>query len=107
MIKVKIFNDGITLSTKMIFFRIEGHRMWLINLFTQESAEHIATELIDDKWILKLPDPIAKEVLKGLAEALDNEGIKTDNDFKIQGLLEATKLHLNDMRRLLKLEKKS
>ncbi len=44
---------------------------------------------------------LAPDFLKALAEALDKEQIKTENDFKIQGLLEATKRHLEDMRRLV------
>lgn len=46
----------------------------------------------------------AKAMMAALAEALEDEGIKTPNDFKIQGLLEATKAHLADMRQLLKLK---
>jgi len=47
-------------------------------------------------------DPFrATEFLKSLAEALDKQGVKTENDYKIQGILEATKYHLEDMRRLV------
>jgi len=50
---------------------------------------------------LRLSHQIAGKFLKALAEALDKEGIKTENDFKIQGLLEANKYHLEDMRKLV------
>ena len=43
----------------------------------------------------------ATEFLKSLAEALDKQEVKTENDYKIQGILEATKYHLEDMRRLV------
>ena len=36
-----------------------------------------------------------------VAKALDNTGVKTDNDHKIQGLMEATKYHLEDMRKMV------
>jgi len=49
---------------------------------------------------LKLTNNFAQPFLKALAEALDKQGVKTENDFKIQGLLEATKYHLEDMRKL-------
>jgi len=38
--------------------------------------------------------------LKALADAFSKKGFKTDNDHKIEGLLEATKYHLEDMRAL-------
>ena len=41
--------------------------------------------------------------MQQFAEALDKEGIKTDKDAKIEGLLEATRAHLEDTRTLLKL----
>jgi hypothetical protein len=44
--------------------------------------------------------------LNALAEALDKHGVKTDKDAKLQGTLEATKYHLQDLRKLLKLEPK-
>ena len=43
----------------------------------------------------------SKSMLIALAEALETEGVKTPNDFKIQGLLEAKSAHLEDMRRLV------
>lgn len=50
---------------------------------------------------LRLSNVVAEQFLKGLAEALDKQGIKTENDFKIQGLLEAKENHLEDMRKLV------
>lgn len=44
------------------------------------------------------------QILQAFAETLADEGHNTPNDFKIQGLLEATKAHLADMRQLLKLK---
>lgn len=46
----------------------------------------------------------AHDILKAFSEALDEKDIKTDNDFKIKGLLDATKYHLEDLRKLLKLK---
>lgn len=53
------------------------------------------------KPFLNLPFIMAKELFTGLAEALDQSGIKTESDAKIAGLLEATKMHLEDMRTLV------
>lgn len=50
---------------------------------------------------MRLSGELGEEFLKAFAEALDRSDIKTDNDFKIKGLLEAKDAHLQDMRRLV------
>jgi hypothetical protein len=57
------------------------------------------------KPALTLPWMIGQDILKALAEALDQHGVKTDSDAKIAGTLEATRYHLEDLRRLLKMGK--
>lgn len=47
---------------------------------------------------------IPTSALPAFAEALSKRGIKTDNDHKIAGTLEATKYHLEDMRKLAKVK---
>ena len=42
--------------------------------------------------------------LQEVAEELDKIGVKTEKDAKIQGTLEATRFHLGDLRKLLKLQ---
>lgn len=39
-----------------------------------------------------------ESLLQAFAEALDEKGVKTDKDAKIEGTLEATRYHLEDMR---------
>lgn len=46
----------------------------------------------------------SRSMMIALAEALDQEGIKTPEDLKIRGTLEAMKAHLADLRQLLKLK---
>jgi hypothetical protein len=55
----------------------------------------------ESKPTLQIMGDVAPTFLQALAQALDENGIKTENDFKIQGLLEATKYHLEDLRRLI------
>lgn len=43
----------------------------------------------------------AKQFFQAMGEAMDKQGIKTEQDAHIEGKLEATKLHLADMRRLV------
>lgn len=45
--------------------------------------------------------------MQAFAEALDKEGIKTDKDAKIEGTLEATRAHLEDLQRLLNLKNRN
>ena len=42
----------------------------------------------------------SKEQMNAIAQAFSSFGVKTMNDHKNEGLLEATKYHLEDMRRL-------
>lgn len=47
-----------------------------------------------------------KETAKNLLEALKGLGIKTEDQSKVEGMLEATKYHLEDMRQINGLERK-
>ncbi|MCR4307095.1 MAG: hypothetical protein NUV80_00885 [Candidatus Berkelbacteria bacterium] len=60
---------------------------------------------VDVEPTLRLPDMNAQEFMRAMAEALDEQGVKTDKDSKIAGTLDATKYHLEDLRSLLKLKK--
>lgn len=60
-------------------------------------------ELIEPS--IKLGSSLAQPFLQSIAEALDKNGVKTDNDAKIAGTLEATRYHLEDLRKLLKVNK--
>lgn len=45
-----------------------------------------------------------QDFLKAVLEHMENKGFKTDKDAKIEGTLIATRYHLEDLRKLLKLE---
>lgn len=53
------------------------------------------------KPTLRLNSLDSSALLKSLAEAINDHGVKTDSDARISGLLEATKEHLSDMRKLV------
>ncbi len=44
---------------------------------------------------------VANQFMQSLADALAGQQVKTENDHKIEGVLEATKAHLTDMRQLV------
>lgn len=83
-------------------------------LFMEERGrEYYIAEPVEFKWrkidvyeavdtcTISLGHFEGQEFLKAMAEALDENGVKTDNDNKIAGLLEAKKEHLADMRKLV------
>lgn len=53
------------------------------------------------KPTLRLNSMDAGALLKSLAEAINQHGVKTDSDARMSGLLEATRAHLSDMRKLV------
>ncbi len=52
--------------------------------------------------LLRLPDRFADILFKAIAEHLSEQGIRTDNDHKIQGKLEAKSDHLKDLQMIVK-----
>ena len=87
----------------IVFDRRKGQNS-VINLYTGETKVLKEFEEIPFEFMMKISNFLANDFLKALAEALDQQGIKTDKDAKIAGTLEATKYHLEDMRKLLKLK---
>jgi len=65
--------------------------------------EEVSKEIVCEPT-LKMNTFFAMELFRALAEAMDKEGIKTDKDAKIEGTLEATRYHLEDLRKLLELK---
>ncbi len=64
-------------------------------------------EVISDAYIkptLILKNKVGREFMSAMADMLDKNGIKTEKTSKLEGTLEATKYHLEDMRKLLKLK---
>ena len=55
---------------------------------------------------LRVPEEISQELYKALQLALEKRGTKPDSTSKVEGILEATKYHLEDVRRLVFEEKK-
>ncbi len=98
---INIWQDLASDSVKIVFIDKNSERRLIMNLYTGQLIEIKAGEQIPDEYIIKLPNFMASVLLQTLAETLDKHNIKTDKDAKIQGTLEATKKHLEDMRRLV------
>ena len=61
---------------------------------------------IFDGPTLKAPDYFALPLIKAFAELAGMMGVKRTDESKTEGLYEATKYHLEDMRTLMKLGRK-
>lgn len=68
-------------------------------------AEDIENGGVQQEPSLHLPGRLGEEVMKAMVNAFSERGIKPESDSKLQGKLEATEKHLEDMRTLLKLRK--
>ena len=72
-----------------------------VKLEWQELSQHDSCQPT-----LKISGMIAQELYKALQLALEKQGTKPDSTSKVEGILEATKEHLKDLRRLVFEEKK-
>lgn len=52
---------------------------------------------------LKISRMLSGEFMKAVAEELERHNVKTDSDARVHGTLDATRYHLEDLRKLLKL----
>ena len=57
-------------------------------------------EAVPDDFMLEMPIAFFDAIVK----AIQDQGIKRDNEYTLEGELKATKFHLKDMRQLLKLK---
>jgi len=100
--QVRFEQDYMRSSVKVYLFEDTNRA----RAFYTKGGEEVRT--IEDGAVLKDEDimfaRIPKAALQAFAEALSEHGIKTDNDHKIAGTLEATKYHLEDMRKLAKVK---
>lgn len=101
MIKVYIRKHWDFNGFEMIFVRHDtmNRKMYVAKPVDFEWIE--TPEGSDIKATMRFDSSLSDELLKALAESLDQHGIKTDNDFKIKGLLEAKEEHLKDLRILV------
>lgn len=97
MVEVKIFSDFGAFEKKIVFSFIEGRDRFLINPISGERHKLDTGNAVPDDFAIKLDS----ECIRALTEELSQLGIKTDSDAKLEGTLEATKYHLEDMRKML------
>lgn len=84
-----------------MFYEERNGKLYVVAPMEMKLIEHNEGEVARPS--LHISHFMAPVFLESLATALDNHGVKTENDHKIKGTLDATKYHLEDLRTLLKL----
>lgn len=93
-------------------------KLWIVDdnserrkLLHYENGVWIASDIeggaSEQEPSLKLPGRLGDEVLKAMVEAFNARGFKPESGLKVEGRLEATERHLDDLRVLLKLKNKN
>lgn len=100
--EVIIIDDMLTGLFKVYMMRRElNTKIFMTHNNTMESITEGAEINKDDLYFAEM----SLDQLRSFSNSLAELGIKTTNDHKNEGLLEATKYHLEDLRTLLKLKK--
>lgn len=99
-LKVRIYTEPISQEICITFYdRNERGELFVVKPFNLTISKVEEGAFIEPT--IRLPGyhgELGESLLFALAEALDKEGIKTDKDTKLAGMIEAMKTHLQDMR---------
>lgn len=97
--KVQIINRPQYATYRVYMMQVmNGATMFFTHTGTVKTIKEGELAKEDDVWFAEMSD----EQLQAFADSLASKGIKTVNDHKNEGLLEATKYHLEDMRKIAK-----
>jgi hypothetical protein len=102
--KAEIYRNPLKRTVDILFYYDQNGKRYIakpVKLIFEELKEGVEIEPT-----LRIDRFMERDFLIALAEALQQEGIDTHREAKIEGLLEATKYHLEDLRKLLKLNRK-
>ena len=105
MFTVKIYYNPMSDIFEMLFMEDMGNGKRAVVLPMKMELKVIERGEKIEAASLQMDGDIYRPFMKAMAEALDKEGIKTDNDAKLEGTLSATRYHLEDLRELLKVGK--
>ena len=99
--RVKIWKDELTFQTKILFYEEYNGKRYVYNPITKESIELTEGQQIDEKNVISVPD---EETMQNMFQAISKTGVRSEEEYTLKGNLEATKYHLADLRKLLKLK---
>jgi hypothetical protein len=89
----------------LVFFDDRPPDKIVYNFFTGEIKAVSPGEKVPPEFIFRIPFGLQGDFGKALANLAAEEGGRTESESRIEGSLEATRHHLEDLRRLLKLRK--
>lgn len=101
--EIEIYNIPFRKSVEIMFFKETPEGRYRTKPMTIEWEKERPGEVYP-KASLTVEGGDSETFLQVLAEALARHGVKTDKDAKIEGTLQATRYHLEDMREMLKLK---
>ncbi len=101
--KIKIGESFETDSYNIVFYEKDGMDAILYNFYTGDTKRIKTGEAFKNDFIFKVPSRLMPDLLKAMADCLEEQRVQTDSQAKIEGTLNATKYHLEDLRKLLKL----
>ena len=78
----------------------EGRKIFMVKPVKMELEEVTEMGALPEPTIL-IPRYAREDFLQAFAAALNEKNIKTPDEHKLQGILQATQYHLEDMRRLV------
>lgn len=98
--KVKIYSQPWDGSTHIAFL-VQRNGQWCMAKPVELQFEPLVEGEMSPPPSMSFHPEVAQEFLTAMAQALDDRGIKVDSQAKVEGKLEATQHHLEDMRGLL------
>lgn len=108
-LKVKIDNMVGDFDTRIILYYQEGEKIFIIKPLGKLTVEEYKPG-VDFEPTLSLDNNTANDFFRAMAEVAEERGILTEKqekaDVKTAGILESTKYHLEDMRKLVFKEQK-
>ena len=84
-----------------IYFGMQDSEGFKVAKSVKLEYEKIDEGALDVEPTLTIPSYLGSDFLKTLLNAIENQGIKSESTSKTEGLLEATKYHLEDMRKIV------
>lgn len=106
--KIKKEIDNELMIVKLWLWSKEGSNTCYYNFdnegrLQQQTRDMSKAISLDDQPqpFLTLPYPFFNEFAQDLVNLLASEGIKTNNDHKLEGKLEATEKHLDDLHKIV------
>lgn len=107
--KCAIENNYASSWVGILFYEERGDKVTIHRLKKKDDEEQGLWESTTQDTFVAIDKPslyIPRDVLPQLLAALTEQGIKMPSEHKVAGLYEAQSKHLDDLRHLLKLDKK-